>query len=88
MAVKQKRSELRGIFLFWLQKYRFKKIVKQRRAMIQPSPGYEDPDTSICRELVCRYQELGDIDDHRGLWTIRREPEWTRMNRRKRRRKL
>ena len=56
--------------------------------MIQPSPGYEDPDTSICRELVCRYQELGDIDDHRGLWTIRREPEWTRMNRRKRRRKL
>ena len=45
--------------------------MKQRRAMIQQSPGCDDPDPSVFQGS--RSPET--VDGPRGPWSIRREPE-------------
>ena len=45
--------------------------MKQSRAMIQQSPGCDDPDQSMFQGNG----SPGTVDGQRGPWSIRREPE-------------
>lgn len=62
--VSSKKENIRIKMHLILQKKRYKEIVKQRGAMIQPSLGYDDPDPSISKAAGANRDRFPGAVDH------------------------